>query len=134
MPEVKILRPKIPGFHAAIVSISTVPNKNQLGNIYRYDGKHFEKGFFKTVRFARQFMQAGQQLGKGWLVTIKPNFYEDDNFGRKCVRQWVCFNGENFIEMKTFRGVHLERIHSIKRSVDKIELPVVPNFIGEELT
>lgn len=129
--ESRASKEKVPGFYAMIASISTHPGKGQLGSIYRYDGRHFDKGFFKTGRFARQFMRAANQLGNGYVATIMPNFYEKDSDGRTCLRQWVCYNGENFIEMKTFKGIHLERIHSLKRAVDKIDLPEVPTSVGE---
>jgi hypothetical protein len=129
--ENKACMEKVPGFYAMIASISTHPSKDQLGYTYRYDGRHFDKGFFKTVRFARQFMRAANQLGSGYVATIMPNFYEKDSDGRACLRQWVCYNGENFIEMKTFRGIHLDRIHSMKRAVDKLDLPEVPTSVGE---
>ncbi len=126
MPEFKILRPKVkvPGFYAMVASISTYTRKNQVGNVYRYDGRHLDIGFFKTTRFARQVMHAGKQLGVGYVVTIKPNFYETDQFGRRIIRQWFCFNGENFIEVKTFVGV-TKVIHSYKKAVEKLELPDV---------
>jgi hypothetical protein len=129
--ESKACKEKVPGFYAMIASISTHPSNGQLGYIYRYNGRHFEKGFFRTTRFARQFMRAANQLGSGYVATIMPNFYEKDGDGRVCLRQWVCYNGENFIEMKTFRGIHLDRIYSLNRAVDKLDLPEVPTFVGE---
>jgi len=126
MADYKIIRPKVrvPGFYAMVASITTYTPKNQIGNVYRYDSRHLDIGFFKTTRFAKQVMYAGRQLGVGWFVTIKPNFYETDQFGRKSVRQWFCFNGENFIEVKTFVG-STKKIYSYKKAVEKLELPDV---------
>lgn len=122
--EQEVTQMIVPGFNVLILSVSgEFPN-------HKWTRQHIDRGFFQRKKYARYAARKGQQLGRGFMTAIQPNFIEMDVNWQPFIRELYSYDGNPFIE---FIWYPLSPSENTIRVVSAIDLPDPPEGNGRLL-